>query len=158
MIKQFLDWFVLLFLKIPISRDCFCSGWFAYVSPQSYVGDRKKATLVSQYLSGKKCISLSYCMNGKSMGTLEFYLQKISGGYAIFPPKKKGHQGKEWHHLEFSLNHASYDQTKYRVSNFVWRLRLAPFPFLFVSSLKEDHIFLDYEFEKDWRNLLWFSA
>jgi len=88
-------------------------GWYLYVS-SSPAHHQKRATLVSEYLTGYKCISLAYCMNGKSMGSLEFFTQQANGQYAIFPKKKKGHQGKGWHHIQFSLTGENRKKYSYR--------------------------------------------
>eukprot|EP00795_Rhopilema_esculentum_P010741 gene10741-19526_t len=90
------------------------NGWYLYVSTASYTSHKKRAGLISEYLSGKKCISLAYCMRGKNMGRLDFSLQTSSGQWFNFPFTKKGHQGNGWHHAEFSLVNQAYTKTSYR--------------------------------------------
>ncbi|XP_065068922.1 MAM and LDL-receptor class A domain-containing protein 2-like [Rhopilema esculentum] len=90
------------------------NGWYLYVSTASYTSHKKRAGLISEYLSGKKCISLAYCMRGKNMGRLDFSLQTSSGQWFNFPFTKKGHQGNGWHHAEFSLVNQAFTKTSYR--------------------------------------------
>ena len=90
-------------------------GWYLYVSTASFTSHKKRAGLISEYLSGEKCISLAYCMRGKNMGRLDFALQKTGGQWHNFPFTKKGHQGTGWHDIEISLVNREYTKTSYRV-------------------------------------------
>ena len=58
-------------------------------------------------------------MNGKNMGSLEFFVQETNNQYTVYPPKKNGHQGKGWHHIQFSLRSPSYKKFSYRVNEFL---------------------------------------
>ena len=90
-------------------------GSYAYVSTASYLTHKKRATLVSEYLSGFKCISFAYCMNGKNMGQLDASVQTSKGKWINYSFFKKGHQGKDWHVIEISLENPEYLKTSYRV-------------------------------------------
>ena len=50
------------------------------------------------------------------MGYLDFYIQYANGKYAIFPKRKKGHQGKGWHDIQFSIHGEDTKKYSYRVS------------------------------------------
>ena len=92
---------------------CLITGWYLYVSTKISTNHQKRATLVSEYMKGDKCLSLAYCMNGKNMGSLEFFTQDSKGQYSIFAKRKKGHQGKGWHDIQFSITNEKHS---YRVS------------------------------------------
>ena len=90
-------------------------GWYAYVSSASYTTHRKKATLVSPWLKGFRCVSFAYCMNGKNMGKLDVFAQDNTGRWYLYPFYKKGHQGKGWHDVEISLENPRHKTYNYRV-------------------------------------------
>jgi len=79
-------------------------GHYLYVSSKGY-NNYKKATIISRELSGEKCLSFAYMMNGKNMGSLDVFGKTTSGDWMLFKlsGKLKGHQGKYWKHAEFNI-------------------------------------------------------
>eukprot|EP00794_Sanderia_malayensis_P015793 gene15793-17386_t len=91
-------------------------GWYLYVSSKGY-NHQKQATIASRLFTGTNCISLAYQMNGKNMGHLVVYAQRVNREWMLFPGGKiKGHQGKGWKHAEFTAGDtSSYGQKAYKL-------------------------------------------
>ena len=103
---------VIILLKSP---SIFSLGWYLYVSSKRVAENRRKATLASEYLSGFKCFSFAYSMNGRTMGQLTFYVIESNGKLIGYSFNKKGHQGKDWNRFEMSLDHPDFKKYSYRV-------------------------------------------
>ena len=95
---------------------CLIVGWYLYVSSRTTAQNRRRAKLASEYLSGFKCFSFAYSMNGKYMGQLTFYVIESNGKLIDYSFKKKGHQGKDWYQVEISLDNPDFKKFSYRVS------------------------------------------
>ena len=80
--------------------------------------NRKRATLASEYMSGFKCFSFAYCMNGKYMGKLTFYVIESNGKLIDYSFKKNGHQGNDWYRIEVSLDNPDFKKFSYRVISY----------------------------------------
>jgi len=91
------------------------NGWYLYVSSKRVAENRRKATLASEYLSGFKCFSFAYSMNGRTMGQLTFYVIESNGKLIGYSFNKKGHQGKDWNRFEMSLDHPDFKKYSYRI-------------------------------------------
>ena len=90
-------------------------GWYLFVSTKNLADHHKKATLASENISGFKCFSFAYCMNGKHMGHLTFYVIQSDGKLVDYNFNKNGHQGKDWNRVEVSLDNPNYKKFTYKV-------------------------------------------
>ena len=78
-------------------------GYYLYVSSKN--NQYKKATIISKVLSGTKCLSFAYIMNGRQMGVLDIFGKTTKGQWWLFKlsNKLRGHQGWDWKRARFTV-------------------------------------------------------